>query len=78
VKDDAGRVIAGPVTVLGRADGRTAYDNDNEHRDPMLRFGDTPLGTYSVVGFRAAGNADEASRLGPNNRIQLDPIGVKH
>jgi hypothetical protein len=75
VQDDHGVTIAGPFTVLGRADGEVADDKNNQYRDRMLPFGDTPLGTYEVTGFAAAANANEAHRLGPNNRIRLNPVG---
>lgn len=75
VEDDQGKTLAGPFAALGRADKKIASDKNNEFADPMLPYGDTPLGTYSVDGFRAASDSKQAIQLGPNDRIELTPTG---
>jgi len=75
VEDNNGNVIAGPVDAIGQADRTTAKERKNPQRDPLLPYGNTPLGTYVVAGFRAPENDNKAYRLGPYNRIELIPIG---
>ncbi len=56
--------------VLGKSDNGAALAHHNPSRDPLLPFGDTPIGTYrgAVVppGLDAAG-------FGPGRRILLIP-----
>jgi hypothetical protein len=72
---DDGTAIAGPFDVYGKADGRTAAANGNATRNPLLPFGDTPLGTYSVPGLEATGDGTGRSThsYGPNGAIRLNP-----
>ena len=48
VEDSAGKRLVGPFPVCGRADDKLARENKNPRRDPLLPFGDTPLGEYHL------------------------------
>jgi len=72
-----GDVIAGPFAVCGRADQKAAQHHANPNRDPLLPFGDTPLGRYRVAGIQSsgAGTARPADHFGPYGVIVLTPTG---
>jgi hypothetical protein len=55
IKNAAGKRIAGPFQVCGRADDERAQANKNPARNPLLPFGDTPLGRYQVVKIIGSG-----------------------
>ena len=48
IKNSAGKRLAGPFPVCGRADDKLARENKNPGRDPLLPFGDMPLGEYQL------------------------------
>jgi len=48
IENQAGKVLVGPFPVCGRADDKLAQENKNPDRNPLLPFGDTPLGEYEV------------------------------
>jgi hypothetical protein len=75
VEDAKGDVVAGPFAVCGRADAAAARRHDNPSRDPLLPFGDTPLGRYRIEGVLPSGNGTErpADRYGPHGVIVLRP-----
>lgn len=56
---------------LGKSDNQTAAAHNNPTRNPLLPFGDTPLGTY--IGTVVPAGADTAG-YGPNKRILLTPV----
>jgi hypothetical protein len=72
---DDGSLIAGPFSAYGKADGQTATLHGNAVRSPLLPFGDTPTGTYSVPGLEATGDGTTRSShsYGPNGAIRLNP-----
>lgn len=72
---DDGTVIAGPFAAYAKADGHTATANGNPTRNPLLPFGDTPNGTYIVIGLEATGpgTTRDAHSYGPNGAIRLEP-----
>lgn len=73
VENGRGRVLAGPFPVCGRADGAAARRHDNRARNPLLPFGDTPLGRYRVVGVLPGGTDWPADRFGPHGVVVLQP-----
>jgi hypothetical protein len=48
IENSAGQRLAGPFPVCGRADDKLARENQNPGRDPLLPFGDLPLGEYQL------------------------------
>jgi hypothetical protein len=59
LEDSGGRPIAGPFPVCGRADGRMAGSHNNPDRNPLLPFGDMPLGEYQAVQILGTGAGTE-------------------
>lgn len=53
--DESGAKICGPFAVAGRASSRLAAENGNPGRDPLFRYGDTPVGGYAVRRFERSG-----------------------
>ncbi len=49
IEGPGGKLIAGPFEACGRANDQLARINQNPARDPLLPFGDTPLGRYHAV-----------------------------
>lgn len=47
--DESGRLLCGPFAVAGRAGDALAQANGNPKRNPLLRYGDTPFGSYRAV-----------------------------
>lgn len=47
--DGKGKTVFGPVPVAGRASDLLAAAHRNPGRDPLFRFGDTPLGQYRLL-----------------------------
>jgi hypothetical protein len=77
LEDEDGAVMAGPFYVCGRADDAVAQSHDNPNRDPLLPFGNTPLGRYRVLGVVASGAGSHlpAEGFGPHGVIALEPTG---
>ena len=48
LKDETGKVIAGPFSVLGKSSNKEAAEKGNPTSDPKKLWGDTPEGTYTV------------------------------
>jgi hypothetical protein len=71
VVDDAGIVRFGPVPCLGLADQTLAGEHGNPTRNPLLPYGDTPLGLYRVTIIPASSNTHS---YGPNPRLMLTPV----
>jgi hypothetical protein len=65
--DKGGRLIAGPFAVCGRAGDELATEHGNRSRAATLPYGDTPLGTYRIVGF---------VRTGSGTKYRADLFGV--
>ena len=55
IESPGGKRIAGPFEVCGRADDELARHNKNSARNPLLPFGDTPLGSYRAVQIMPSG-----------------------
>jgi hypothetical protein len=74
--DGQGEVIAGPFPASGRASDGPAKEHRNETHDPLMRYGDTPAGTYrvSVILGSGEGTSYSARQYGPNGLIVLDPV----
>ena len=73
--DDAS-LLAGPFEVCGRADGHTAALHRNVARNPLLPYGDTPLGLYRVAGVVDCGEESgfPADAFGPHGVVVLAPV----
>src|SRR5580658_6344051 len=56
IQTAAGKRIAGPFHVCGRANDESAQKNRNPGRDPLLPFGDLPFGEYQIVKTMATGD----------------------
>ena len=76
VVDSRGRKICGPFAVAARASDDTAKANGNPARNPVLRFGDTPLGGYIVRQYLKSGTRTPfpAAQFGPHGVIVIEPI----
>ncbi|MGC9953346.1 MAG: hypothetical protein ABSD21_03605 [Rhizomicrobium sp.] len=74
--DEQGQVRAGPFPVAARGSERLAAARGNATRNPLLRFGDTPLGTYRVRQILPSGNGTiyEASLFGPSGVIVIEAM----
>ena len=72
-----GRLLAGPFAVCGRADEAAAQRHGNPDRNPLLPFGDTPLGFYRVVGLLPSGGGTALPKnfFGPHSVVVLKPTG---
>jgi hypothetical protein len=67
--DDVGKLLCGPFAVAARAGDARARTAANPTRNPLLRYGDTPTGTYRVTRIvRAEAQQD----LGPHGVIVLE------
>ncbi len=76
LRKDDGFPLVGPFRVLGRSSdvwmkGGKPVFNKNKPRNPALRYGDTPTGSYRVGEIRR--RADIA-RFGPHPAIQMIPV----
>src|SRR5271154_4510449 len=76
LKDDAGRKLAGPCSVCGRANDFAASEHRNPTRSPLLPYGDTPTGEYRVRGILSTGDgtAYEARKFSQSGMIVLEPL----
>ena len=74
--DDSNTVVFGPVPCYCKADNAEAAKKGNPTRNPELRFGDTPTGTYNGFIAPPAAGADEkhVRMFGPSQVIALDPV----
>lgn len=73
--DAAGRLVSGPWPAVGKADPALAAAGGNPSCDRLQRFGDTPTGTYEVIGLLPAGSdARAVSRFGPHGILKLRPV----
>ncbi|HUE36102.1 MAG TPA: hypothetical protein VMO20_01825, partial [Candidatus Acidoferrum sp.] len=76
VESAAGKRLAGPFPVCGRASDQLARDGKNLRRDPVLPFGDTPLGKYQVQKIIESGGATAYSseEFGSSGIVLLQPV----
>jgi hypothetical protein len=77
LKDDAGEVLAVPFDAYGKSDNLTAINHGNASRDPLVPYGDTPLGSYEVPRAMATGpstNCPDHS-YGSSGALVLRPVG---
>ena len=51
-----GKTVAGPFNLCARADDQLAKAGNNPDRNPLLPFGDMPLGVYRVIQILKTGN----------------------
>ena len=73
--DAAGHLVSGPWPAVGKADPALAAAGGNPSCDRLQRFGDTPTGTYELVGLLPArSDARALSRFGPHGHLTLRPI----
>ena len=75
--DPAGKRLAGPFPVCGRVDDRQAELHHNSSRNPLLPFGDIPLGEYQVtqVVESGPGTSWDSAEFGSGGIVLLLPIG---
>jgi hypothetical protein len=72
--DDAGTVVVGPVTCLGRADSQDAALHHNPTLDSVQPFGNTPTGDYHIVQLVThTGGESDLHTYGSFPSILLDP-----
>ena len=76
LKDDAGRKLAGPYSVCGRANDFAASEHRNPTRSPLQPYGDTPTGEYRMRGIvrTGRGTAYDATVFGKFGMIALEPV----
>src|SRR5437868_4834085 len=55
LSDSDGNSILSGLEALGKSDNAKAASVGNDNRDPTLKFGDTPQGTFSVPRTIATG-----------------------
>ncbi len=70
-----GLALYGPVPVLGRAARDTAKAKGNPTGSSLLKYGDTPTGTYRIVNILANGDGTTrpVEKYGQSGSIVLDP-----
>ena len=68
--DNRGRRICGPWPVAGRATDSLAEAHGNPRRNPVLRYGDTPTGSYRVRQNLKSGSGT------PFRTVEFGPHGV--
>jgi hypothetical protein len=76
VLDAAGAVVLGPFPAAGRAHDKPAAAHGNALRNPLLPYGDTPIGTYSVRGAveSGLGTALDSKVFGVHGVVLLEPV----
>lgn len=76
VKRKDGTVILADIKVLGRADTKAAENHRNPNKDPLKKYGHTPLGGYDVVQIRSTGDGTRYAKemYGGNGAIVLKPV----
>jgi hypothetical protein len=74
--DGRARRICGPFAVAGRASDTLAAANGNTLRNPLLRFGDTPSGSYRVREILGSGRGTlfDAAQFGPHGIVALEGV----
>jgi len=75
ILDANGRTLLGPVPVLGRAADNDAELAGNPKRNRLFKNGDTPLGTYKVLGIA---RTDEGTKLAERNMALLELLSWLH
>lgn len=75
VENADGKRLAGPFPVCGRANDLMARDAKNPGRDPLLPFGDMPLGGYQVQRIieSGTGTAYPGDEFGSSGIVLLQP-----
>jgi hypothetical protein len=75
LQDPDNRVVAGPFKVCGRAENQKPEICNNPKRNPLLAFGDFPLGHYQVVQLLKTGKGTPfpAAEFGRAGVIVLQP-----
>ncbi|HEY1663435.1 MAG TPA: hypothetical protein VGI03_13535 [Verrucomicrobiae bacterium] len=75
VENAAGKRLAGPFPICGRANDQMARDGKNPGRERVLPFGDTPLGGYQVQKIIGSGDrtAYSSEDFGSSGIILLQP-----
>lgn len=76
LEDASGRLIFGPVPVAGRSSDAPAERHGNPRRNPLLRYGDTPTGSYRVTRVLESGEGTlyEPHAYGPHGVIVLEGV----
>ncbi len=76
VRDDSGKVVAGPFPVCGRASDKPAAMHGNPNRSALLCYGDTPLGDYRILETSDSGEGTSypAETYGPHGVLILRPV----
>jgi hypothetical protein len=74
VIDGRGLKLVGPFPVAGRASDSLAAARGNPRRDSILRYGDTPTGTYRFCRIAKSGNGTRfgAAQFGPHGVVVLE------
>src|SRR5262249_29384096 len=69
-------ILAGTFEVSGRADDGEGARHGNPGRNPLLPYGDAPLGLYRVTRVldTGPGTAFPANAFGPNGVVVLEPV----
>lgn len=72
-----GEVLCGPFPVAGRANDALASSRGNPGRNRLLRFGDTPTGTWRVRDILPSGRDTSFTvfDFGPNGVVVLEATG---
>jgi hypothetical protein len=75
IQNAAGKRIAGPFRVCGRADDESAQKNKNPGRDPLLPFGDIPFGEFQIIKIlpTGAGTPYAADEFGSAGIVLMRP-----
>ena len=70
-------MLLGPIPVLGRADSKLAKKVGNPDRNPILRYGNTPLGKYRIKAIlpNGVGTSRPVSKFGAFGSIYMEPVG---
>lgn len=68
VLDAEGAIVLGPFPAAGRAHDQSAAQHGNPLRDPILPYGDTPVGGYAVRGVF------ETIPFGAHAAVLLEPV----
>jgi hypothetical protein len=75
IQNANGKRIAGPFHVCARADDQLARNNKNPRRNPLLPFGDMPLGEYRIAQIIESGSGTSyaADEFGSAGIVLLEP-----
>jgi hypothetical protein len=68
--------LCGPFPVAGRATDSLATAKGNPKRNPLLRYGDTPIGGYLVRHLLKSGSGTQfpTAQFGPHGVIVIEPV----